>query len=204
LACTACANNGGGLQGPPSINRRRKANENWTKEPNRKKGKIMQGAIECLECLVRELIEDGVDRIALNKMLGILHADEDPLEEMERLVNFWWETTSADDPLSYCKELISKLRSLTTMSPTELDAVRWFDECLDCRARTHVDLHESYRVLDHVWCQAVPDGKGRLCVGCLEERLGRRLTRDDFDHPDWLRNGISARLKDRVTVKALA
>jgi hypothetical protein len=152
---------------------------------------ILGDNVEELEALVRELIEDGVAPIALNKTLGILDADEDPLEEMHRLENFWWE-------ISYHEELKDKLRSLPTMSPAELDAVQWFDECLDCRARAWVDLHEDYGVHDQVWRQAVPDGKGMLCVGCLETRLGRQMTRDDFKSPHHGRK-LSARLKARLT-----
>ncbi|EHB48765.1 hypothetical protein MycrhDRAFT_5606 [Mycolicibacterium rhodesiae JS60] len=42
---------------------------------------------------------------------------------------------------------------------------------------------EGYRVDDVVWSAAGPGG--RLCIGCLEERLGRALTPADFvDHDD--------------------
>jgi hypothetical protein len=40
---------------------------------------------------------------------------------------------------------------------------------------------ELYMVHDHVWKAAgVESWGGCLCVGCLEKRLGRRLTPDDF------------------------
>jgi hypothetical protein len=41
-----------------------------------------------------------------------------------------------------------------------------------------VEGFERYKVHDEVWKAA--RGEGWLCVGCLEERLGRRLTPDDF------------------------
>lgn len=61
--------------------------------------------------------------------------------------------------------------------------------CVDCG-----ELHGTYMVDDRVWLQAFPDyakvmserlqADGRshtyLCFGCLERRLGRPLTIDDF------------------------
>lgn len=59
--------------------------------------------------------------------------------------------------------------------------------CFDCG----IDVMKSghwYIVHDHVWA-VTGVGKGFLCIDCLERRLARRLTRDDFtDAPvnDWL------------------
>jgi hypothetical protein len=40
-----------------------------------------------------------------------------------------------------------------------------------------------YIVHDHVWKAAgMEPWGGVLCVGCIEQRIGRRLTPDDFDH----------------------
>jgi len=57
-------------------------------------------------------------------------------------------------------------------------------------------------VLDAVWLSAHPDDFGNLCVGCLEARLGRRLTPRDFS---WCPLNVgaalgdgSARLRDRL------
>jgi hypothetical protein len=49
--------------------------------------------------------------------------------------------------------------------------------CRGCGERTD----EWYMVHDGVWAAAGmdPDG-GRLCIGCLEDRLGRELTADAF------------------------
>lgn len=51
--------------------------------------------------------------------------------------------------------------------------------CLDCGWNTRA-LNEYYRVHDEVWLSVVPDGNGMLCIHCLENRLGRFLTREDF------------------------
>lgn len=52
--------------------------------------------------------------------------------------------------------------------------------CCDCGVRT-VYLGESYYVHDTVRSQAgMTCYRGRLCIGCLEARLGRQLTAADF------------------------
>ena len=37
---------------------------------------------------------------------------------------------------------------------------------------------------DAVWLQAVPSGRGQLCLSCLQKRLGRRLRREDCADSD--------------------
>ena len=49
--------------------------------------------------------------------------------------------------------------------------------CADCAVLTAP--WETYMVTDAVWAEA-GDVAGRLCVGCLELRLGRVLTPEDF------------------------
>ena len=81
--------------------------------------------------------------------------------------------------------------------------------CHDCRWLTTA-LGEFYMVHDHLWeqvCQVSPRAIPHfLCIGCLEERLGRMLTPDDFT--DCLLNdpdkpqGASSRLRKRLTGKA--
>ena len=72
--------------------------------------------------------------------------------------------------------------------------------CLDCNACTNCN-GEYYMVHDEVWKLANPADRGMLCIGCLEQRLGRLLTKDDFtDAPVnsmWLEWG-STRLKNRL------
>jgi hypothetical protein len=57
-------------------------------------------------------------------------------------------------------------------------------------------------VRDDLW----PIGKddGMLCIGCLERRLGRRLTREDFKlGGDWhTKSHLSARLRERLEPSA--
>jgi hypothetical protein len=76
--------------------------------------------------------------------------------------------------------------------------------CIDCGIDTDA-LDEDYMVLDEVWRTAHPEEAGRLCVGCLEARLGRTLHRADFPRyvlssfdADPFEMPVSERLKDRL------
>jgi hypothetical protein len=74
--------------------------------------------------------------------------------------------------------------------------------CMDCLAEiTFVTPDEYYMVHDAVWLRANPKGDGKLCVGCLELRLGRRLKPRDFiGCPANRRFGaMSERLRSRIT-----
>jgi len=52
--------------------------------------------------------------------------------------------------------------------------------CHDCGANVAA-LGEWYMLEDSIWQQATRNAPTQhLCIGCLEERLGRRLTPDDF------------------------
>lgn len=84
--------------------------------------------------------------------------------------------------------------------------------CDDCGVDTTPEPPagwEYYMVHDPVWAAAgmpVPDdpegfvGEGILCIGCLEKRLGRKLTPDDFTGApvNWPSVMMSARLFSRV------
>lgn len=74
--------------------------------------------------------------------------------------------------------------------------------CKDCGS----DYDEHYMVHKNIW-KAHGVGRGMLCVGCLEKRMGRQLCRQDFiDAPinmvDSKRQSL--RLQDRLTAKCLA
>ena len=51
--------------------------------------------------------------------------------------------------------------------------------CDDCGVNTS-RIKEFYMVHDDIWDSVSENLYGMLCVGCLEERLGRRLTPADF------------------------
>ena len=51
--------------------------------------------------------------------------------------------------------------------------------CLDCKVDTG-KIAEHYFIQTDIWMKIVGSNKGMLCVGCLETRLGRKLTSFDF------------------------
>lgn len=74
--------------------------------------------------------------------------------------------------------------------------------CMDCQVNTRI-IQEYYMVNFAIWREVVPERKGMLCIGCLEDRLGRTLNKEDFhdcplneDTDNWKK---SERLKNRLT-----
>lgn len=54
------------------------------------------------------------------------------------------------------------------------------DFCVDCSIDT-VLIGEYYMVHDHVWFESgMTKTSGMLCISCLEKRLRRKLTSEDF------------------------
>ena len=51
--------------------------------------------------------------------------------------------------------------------------------CMDCRVNT-MDTDEYYMLKEEIWLFIVPGDRGMLCVSCVEKRLDRKLTPDDF------------------------
>ena len=74
-------------------------------------------------------------------------------------------------------------------------------ECAACSVNT-LHINEYYMVTDEVWLTAWPDKRGMLCIGCLEDRLGRQLTSDDFTDAQINQGyfGYSERLRQRLAV----
>ena len=77
-------------------------------------------------------------------------------------------------------------------------------ECLYCGVNT-MHNNEYYMLNDDLWLEvtasAGTNGEGMACIGCVEEQLGRRLTRKDFNLRAPLNNFYtwqSERLQDRV------
>lgn len=89
------------------------------------------------------------------------------------------------------------------MKKARLRRLRRTDRCKDCRVNT-LWIKEYYMVNDNVWISAGmhPQVPGMLCIGCLEHRLGRTLTRHDFNsypiNDDLNNDPRSARLVNRL------
>jgi hypothetical protein len=74
--------------------------------------------------------------------------------------------------------------------------------CLGCGEDTG-KMHEFYMVHDWIWLSVMPSPHcGKLCIGCLERKLGRKLISSDFTNfpinyvSSW--NPKSQRLMDRM------
>jgi hypothetical protein len=52
-------------------------------------------------------------------------------------------------------------------------------KCIDCQIDTG-RIHEHYFIKTDLWLTVMPSINGMLCIGCLEDRLGRMLTSSDF------------------------
>jgi hypothetical protein len=74
--------------------------------------------------------------------------------------------------------------------------------CMDCAVDTQ-DIHEYYTLHNHVWYDITSHtcGRGMLCLGCVEHRLGRTLVPEDFQAGVPINEGYwprSERFVDRI------
>lgn len=82
--------------------------------------------------------------------------------------------------------------------------------CFDCGVNTVPERRpqEYYIVHDEIWLAAAMTKQSQrpsgdfLCIGCLEARLGRTLTRRDF--PDCPANQLGDYLSSRLKARLLA
>jgi hypothetical protein len=54
--------------------------------------------------------------------------------------------------------------------------------CVECNRETEISRNPGhyYMLRDELWASIIPDTKGILCISCVEHRLGRSLTDEDF------------------------
>lgn len=72
--------------------------------------------------------------------------------------------------------------------------------CLDCKVDTG-KTHEHYFINTDLWLKVVGSKTGMLCIGCLEQHIGRKLTKTDFpnvtiNNPKY--QAMSNQLLDRI------
>ena len=104
--------------------------------------------------------------------------------------------------------LIPKCRHYSTLTELaeekhqqHIDTLRGIYNCKDCGIHTG-KAEEYYMVTQPIWNE-FGVSQGMLCIGCLETRMGRQLTQDDF--PDAIINDpssgrrMSERLINRLT-----
>ncbi len=82
-------------------------------------------------------------------------------------------------------------------APLEYRPASFGSLCLDCTTDV-IAIGEYYMLEDVVWLEANPRDRGMLCVGCLEARIGRRLTWDDFTGAPCNSGPKSERLHERM------
>jgi hypothetical protein len=78
-------------------------------------------------------------------------------------------------------------------------------ECMGCGIDTAA-INEYYMVTDKLWAKAASayasiDNRGMLCIGCLEQAIGRTLVQTDFKNVplNWMwPDQQSARLRQRL------
>ena len=78
--------------------------------------------------------------------------------------------------------------------------------CMDCKVNTS-DINEYYMVDNEIWRKVNPRKEGMLCIGCLENRLGRILIKSDFpnfpiNYGNWA-GEKSERLNNRLKLDKL-
>ena len=52
-------------------------------------------------------------------------------------------------------------------------------KCIECDVNT-LDVREYYMIQNDLWEQVNPNKNGMMCIGCVEEKLKRELTPEDF------------------------
>jgi hypothetical protein len=97
----------------------------------------------------------------------LLNIDEDAaLAEMGWL--YRWEDAEA---------VVANVCAQLGLDPTD---VKDHGACAGCGANVDRLQEACYMTTSETWA-AAGDPKGMWCIGCLEERLGRQLRRDDFN-----------------------
>ena len=120
--------------------------------------------------------------------------DDEPTYELEDLL----------DCLDFCAEGEHRLTKLE-LAYLCAEALQEVDrsDCVWCGVHTS-EIGEWYMVHDEIWDRHGPV-RGCLCIGCLEDRVGRRLRPEDFtDAPINGDRGChqSERLRDRLGITA--
>lgn len=126
---------------------------------------------------LRWAIEDGLTVDALHSIVGL------------------WEANNNNEDLTY-ESLVEQAKP-TSCDDCAIDVTPYDED-----GRPTEGGWEWYMVRDEVWQEASRDGQPAriLCVGCLEQRIARRLKPDDFaDLPLNEPGGLeSHRLLDRL------
>lgn len=123
--------------------------------------------------------------------------DFDAHTEIDRVLSRYVFTLVGDDR----QKFVNAMRDTADFYEKAMD--RALFDCAGCGGST---VDEYYMVTDAVWEQATQDALDMLCIGCLEERIGRKLTPGDFPHYPVNSDNIqprSDRLLDRLGLQEM-
>lgn len=73
-------------------------------------------------------------------------------------------------------------------------------DCADCHCNVKQLREYHYKIKSEIWLKVAKSNEF-LCIGCLEKRLGRRITKEDFTNESVNQRGFgkkSARLLNRL------
>lgn len=90
---------------------------------------------------------------------------------MDLMGKYYW-TVGPEILLDQLKEMI------IWWEDPDLDDMTGFI-CMDCKIQTD-EINEYYMINEDLWYLINPDINGMLCIGCVEQRLDRKLTSIDF------------------------
>jgi hypothetical protein len=100
----------------------------------------------------------------------------DATYSLEQFIDWLIEAAEYEHDQSFEELKLTKLE-LATLCAQTVDALGR-SECRWCGVDTG-EIHEWYMVSDEIWDRYGPANRC-LCIGCLEDRLGRRLQPEDF------------------------
>ena len=61
---------------------------------------------------------------------------------------------------------------------TPQEKQHWLCQC--CSKDTWEEEKDYYMLKDHIWKKIASDPDGMMCMDCVEEKLGHKLTADDI------------------------
>lgn len=114
----------------------------------------------------------------------------EPKYSMDRYLYFLETGWGSDEPLTV-SDFLHIIAEVVALFPNPR-------ECVLCG-----DDHDCYMVTDELWEKHGPKHHYHICIGCFEERLGRKLVPADFTDCGINRGelvGLSDRHKERMGV----
>jgi hypothetical protein len=151
--------------------------------------------------ILNYLIHTRLEIMEVQQVMGLSPRMEQEQEMLGLIINMY---SHVIDALRCVDKLSDGIDELFEENDIRYGA-HFHAHCDDCDVDTTDDANnEYYMIQDELWAAARTESKSRkptlpvtatLCIGCLEERLGRQLTSKDFRYTMGKR---SDRLQDRT------